>query len=281
MWWFYSAQPKTLENWPAPRISEGMHHPAGTPPKATQAIPASAPADKGQLEIKSVQQIFSQKELYPFLMRMHGARGVGSWAAGAQLLHECVKAESLLNSPNPQTFTNGEVTAPIRLDAKSKLEMRCLNMPAGILDQYEPRSDDENAQKYRAAKLFLTRRQFSDKNKVIDAIRELARQKKLEEAAPILKLAKVWNGESWSGDDSDFNQIVDAAVELATAEPGNEKDDIRLIWRCYFNARCDYQYGAIEAASTPAETERRKKIAQEMADAMRRGDVERILSLKH
>lgn len=168
-----------------------------------------------------------------------------------------------------------------RLEARAEIERRCGGQTNGLSSyvlQFSAPADDPWAQRYTEATAAL-RDLYSHRNtaKIIGALEEMAQQGRLDEAENFLHQIRSWNGESWRQDIDNFSIVVSAAVELAGAVPGGEKDDIRLITRCLRDGRCDYQYGAIPDTVPSAARAKIEKTITEMAAAIRAGDVKRIL----
>lgn len=232
-------------------------------------------------DLRRKDPIYSQVSLYPFLMRMHGAKAPGTWASGMQMLRACALAASMAPPSSLLAGSVNDTNYNVRREAWEKIESRCSGQPLGqYIDQYAPLADDEFGKQYEMAKRALREQALFNGENISRALNEFSRQGKLEEAEPLIKRAQRWNGSAWKGDPADFSRVVDAAIELATAEYGSERNDIRLLARCYRYDRCDYRYGQLAELANEGERYQYEIIARQMAASIVAGDVSRTLGGK-
>jgi hypothetical protein len=249
---------------------------AALPESHSQGIPAA----QNQAHLQPIKNKtfapYVQKDLYPYLMSMQSAKTAGSWGSGLQLLRSCAAASTGLAFYSEASVVNDPHFA-LRQEAKDKVAKRCGGIPLGqYIQQFTPLADDEYGKRYSIAKETIRNFHKSSPADIANALQELAKQGKLEEAEILIRQAKRWDGRRWSGNAEDFDTVVLAAAELASASPGQELEDIRLLTRCFRYGQCDFTYGSMPRLSSEERRGEYEAIAREMASAMRRGEINRF-----
>ncbi|MFG6417373.1 hypothetical protein ACG02S_26155 [Roseateles sp. DC23W] len=220
---------------------------------------------------------YTEKNLYPFLVKVQTQKTPGAWGAGRELLRACIVAD--LARHRFGGSVNASDTA-LRLQAREEVQRRCGETQALVnyVNQFAPAADDLSAQRFFSAVETL-QDIYVHRNaaKIRAALEELASQGRMEAAESFLYQMNSWNGVSWKNEIGNFAIVVSAAVELAGASPGREREDIRLLSRCLSEGRCDYTYGALPDTVSSLDRARMEKTVIEIAGALRSGDVKRIL----
>lgn len=220
---------------------------------------------------------YTEKNLYPFLAKMQTQKTPGAWGAGREFLRACMVADLARHRIGGSVNPSDNV---LRLQAREEVQRRCGETQALVnyVDQFAPAADDLSAQRFfNAVETLQDMYVHRNAAKIRTALEELARQGRMEAAESFLYQMKSWNGVSWQNEIGNFTIVVSAAVELAGASPGREREDIRLLSRCLSEGRCDYKYGALPDTVSSSDRARLEKTVMEMADAIRSGDVKRIL----
>ena len=284
-WWgigSYNTQQSTSRLAIADGDKAPIPHLATSAPEALAVHPGPAPTPSNGT---AVRLLYSADSIYASLVRLHGEKTPGSWGTMHQLIVACASADLSISAARSDLSNPAVIASPqyaARAEALRKLEYKCERPPtASYVSQFQPRDDDEEGRKFRAAANAVRDRKpgyrFAD---IEPAVRELARQGRLDVAVRDLPVDPHFAGRDWSNSDESFSAAVNAAIELATAETGREREDIRLLERCARFARCDFSYGALDDSVPPKYRDATRLLASELAQAIRTGDVDKLFGLK-
>ncbi|MDI4634439.1 hypothetical protein J7U46_15375 [Pelomonas sp. V22] len=252
------------------------------------ALPAAGSTSRGLASEAALPGSFAERwaggftsdDPYPIIMALRNRRGPGSFGAARDIILACLPG-MLASEHDGQLMqaATRQTNYAARLQARQTFVSRCHRVTHVSGDHLERLEDDEHGRRFIDAVVSLQHRSTETREAWEAALREIAGQGQLVSAAPRLKSLTNWKGESWQGaeDRADFSAAVELAALRASATPGTERSDLRLIERCYRWGDCEYRYDAALDTLPAPRRDRVRQLAAEMEAAFRSNDLRPFL----
>lgn len=273
-WWMTDRGSETSV--PSAPASGLERPPVVASPNPTVVQPAATPAIVGELSGGSELTGFYSDDVYAAIKREQARRGPGSWMRITTLVLACTEFWNQVHRGGPALDPNTP-TLGRRARAADLLARRCSQTNFDTMPNLlDVPLNDAHAQ--RASQALKELQVFGvDRPKVERAMREL-----IEQGSPRIPLSTsapmVWRGDSWADRREEYRHAFIWAQRMATALPGREGDDIRLLAHCLLYGYCEDRYDFGAHLLPPDRYEAVKKLAYDMKDALQRKDATPFLS---
>lgn len=292
--WLWDARLPQADSQPVRVLAAPKEGPARS--DFPSAEPASAPASKAHVEAvqnatpttvdlvnpRNRREYFQRENVYAAVVELMSMRKPGSYALANELGAACLTAwlsferNPLRNIPNDKNYQR-------RQAAEAILRSRCVGFnDASALDLLNPKQDDGYGKRFLDARKFASNmRDFKNLDLLRPAYKELAEQGRLaNHGMSFISWVPYWNGVSWR----DRPKVIEWAILSATQEwnelPDTNPPHTKTLLVCYAYGNCDPKPPALPADMPLKDQIDAKKLADEMASALRRGDYNAFLGGK-
>ena len=264
-------------NWPAAERSASFGEDTSPNAPSPPAVPSASADLAPDRPAMSWTSGYQSRDPYPVVVALREARQKGTFAASFQLQLACIDALIAISSPpnyRAEDIAGVDEFLQARLQAKQEIEVRCSRFSGqDSLALAEPVPGDIFGERYRKALDVIFN--VSDTEREMEALSESIDQGMgpTETVLQILSSSRTWKGESWQDRPEEFDTAALIALRLASSGPSASAADLRDLTSCYRAGSCkDFVSDAL--AYVPANRRQSvESLSQEMATALRAGDV--------